>query len=59
MALHVNEMSIQFKVGDQKPETSADACAPDGDDASRRQQERMVDDTVRRVLAILKVMEGR
>ena len=59
MALHVNEMSIQLKVGDQKPETSADACAPDGDDASRRQQERMVDDTVRRVLAILKVMEGR
>lgn len=59
MALHVNEMSIQLKVGDQKPETSPDACALDGDDAAKRQQERMVDDTVRRVLAILKVMEGR
>lgn len=59
MALHVNEMSIQLKVGDQKPETSPDACAPDGDDAAKHQQERMVDDTVRRVLAILKVMEGR
>lgn len=59
MALHVSEMGIQIKVGEQPSQASSGACEPDSDEAKQRQQDQVVTDTVRRVLEILKAKGAR
>lgn len=59
MAVHVSEMGIQIKVGEQDSPASGDACAADGEEAKQRQQDQVVTATVRRVLEILKAKGAR
>ena len=60
MALHVSEMGVQIKVGEQDAQEAEDTCASDdGDEAKQSQQDKLVTETVRRVLGILKLKGAR
>ncbi len=60
MALHVSEMGVQIKVGEQDAQESEDTCvSDDGDEAKQNQQNQLVAETVRRVLEILKLKGAR
>lgn len=60
MALHVSEMGVQIKVGEQDAQASEDTCgSDDSDEAKQSQQDQLVTETVRRVLEILKIKGAR
>lgn len=60
MPLHINEMGIEIKIGAGGPNQSASGGCSDDDDAKQREtEERLVDETARRVLAMLKATGTR
>ena len=63
MALRVNEMGIQVKIAESdessRAEVSSDPASCADGEARQREQDRIVAETVRRVLAILKARGER